>query len=65
MRHEDEMHGIPIKTCGDPIIQDLDNARASLRAEYFPCRFRDAKVIALRTPQTKTAAQLEVAGTAA
>jgi hypothetical protein len=51
-----------LKACGEPLYRVLARiAQASLRAEYFPRRFRDAKVITLRKPG-KTAAQLEVAG---
>jgi hypothetical protein len=58
--------GIPtgfLKACGEPLYRTpvVRLAQASPRAEYFPCRFRDAKVIALRKPG-RTAAQLEVAG---
>ena len=57
--------GIPmgfLKACGEPLHKVLASlAQASLKLEYFPRRFRDARVTVLRKPG-KTTAQLQLAG---
>jgi hypothetical protein len=57
--------GIPtgfLKACGEPLCRTLARlAQASLKLEYFPQRFRDARVTVLRKPG-KTTAQLQLAG---
>ena len=48
-----------LKTCGEPLCRVIARfAQTSLGAEYFPCRFRDARVVVLRELR-KTATQLQ------
>src|ERR1700735_3981816 len=48
-----------LKTCGEPLCRVIARfAQTSLGAEYFPRRFRDARVVVLRE-LGKTATQLQ------